>query len=225
MTASLTRLRSLYLSLGVETAAEYGPKRMADRLRTLEKHKPTVDGGAVEDPALVALFDRVCRAVRDGEPVEIEDDVKPERLKAEEPRVPKPRPVAVYRPGVKGSWAAATEHWKTTPRPFPTKGPGLAKAILVELKHAGSTTPKGVTVDLIVGVLVQIYPDRDPLKMRTYTQNMVFSRLRQEYGVAVERATNADGKTVYWVQPDPLPPRPERRRWARQPAPEPPAAA
>lgn len=114
------------------------------------------------------------------------------------------------KPPSSAPWAVWKAYWAKHPKTVPTRGPGVLRSVIRELRFAGKAkNPRGVTKEQLVSLLAQEHTDRDPNKMRNYVSNMVPTRLREEYGIHVWTNKPRGAPTGYYLVGDGKTPQPD----------------
>ena len=99
-----------------------------------------------------------------------------------------------------GKWEAKLKQWKKHPAQITGRGPGITQRVVVELEKAGR---KGVTVtkDMLVKLLKESFPKHSIKSLRTTLDNLLGSRLRQQYGLEIQKTQTYDKnrRRGYWI--------------------------
>jgi hypothetical protein len=99
-----------------------------------------------------------------------------------------------------GKWEAKLKQWKKHPAEITGRGPGITQRVVVELEKAGR---KGTTVtkDMLVKLLKESFPKHSIKSLRTTLDNLLGSRLRQQYGLEIQKTQTYDKnrRRGYWI--------------------------
>lgn len=131
--------------------------------------------------------------------------------------LPVPRENVVYqangRPVLGSPMWAFREYFAKHPLKVSDRGPGVMRAVIDELKKAGKAGPGGtpapLTKDELLAALAKRFGDRPAEKLRTNMNNLVPSRLRDEYRIHVWVTPPGTGPRGYYIVGDGSKPQPK----------------
>lgn len=194
----------LLVALGVDTAKTWGAGKTIARItgpygfsKYVPDDWPTMD---LSDDHKALIKKLLAQQEKEGTKLEIEDDKAPVRQRDRHPVKPA-TPRQVYPPG----WAKwpnkkRMAYWAKHPRPLPVAG--VASVVIRELVRAGlPKRPRPVTKRYLLEVLREEFPERDDVGMQTNVNNLVPSRLRDVYGLIIERVLQPGGELGFYVLP------------------------
>ena len=213
MTVTQTELAALLQALGVDTAAEWTPEQMEARLnapggvaRFMPEAAPPLPEPQAALYAALAAYQGVGRV----RPVAVAASPSPATavvVRRPKGRRPAKRPLRGAEAGRPENppgfqqWTQVQKerYWKEHPRPAPEKG--IAAVVIAELRRAGAgPAPRFVGKAELLKMVAALCPDRDPLKLEGNLHNLVPTRLRNVYGLAVEVGKAPDGRRGYRIR-------------------------
>jgi hypothetical protein len=195
MDVSRKQLADLLVVLGHDTANSWSVQELQNKLNEngilYYQTTPVFPPHGNRD-----LFVLILKNQSEGKEVRVVDSERP--LKTHTKRG---RRVSVGRDPTL-TWREKLDQWKRKPVPVTDRGAGITRCVIGELKKAGAAG-NSITKEYIVGVLKKKFPN--PLKkMKTTVDNLLGSRLAQQYGIEVSKTKRGevDGKRGYWINPE-----------------------
>ncbi len=201
MKLSMTKLQSLFLALGFETADKWDAKKMASKIEKL----PSLAQGDAEipDEEDKKFLDKILKAVEAEEELEIEDDTEEEEEEGAEEAEGEEEEEAAdedgeeeEKPAKKKSKKDKKEKGekkeKKAKKSKEPKGPGVIATIVECLTAASEKKP--ASKEHMLKVLVKRFPDRSEDGMKSTINIQVPGRLANEKDLKIKK--NDKG---YWI--------------------------